>query len=125
MKIFLCDYIPHTKEDKPEVISYYIAYLTRAEGEAYMKHQNAGGELDVEYLNHLMSIGVEDEDDRYYDEDIYYYLTEGVDKATEISYPGYPIVQHSGVPSAGDVYRGLVYHDDIAIVIKEVFDNGV
>ena len=124
MKVFRCDYLPHTSEEHPEVLSYLFGFLSADEVEAYKKHSAQSVELGVAYLEHLMSH--DEEDDRLYDEDIYYYLHEGVDKCESPNMLALPQkIIHTGEPEEGDVYRGLVYDDDLTIIVKEVYEYGV
>lgn len=124
MKVFRCNYIPHTKEDHPEVLSYLFGYLTKDEAEAYHKHNAHSTEMGVAFLEKLLSNDVED--DRLYDEDIYYYIMEGSEEAENPALSqsswGYAS-KHQGEPEFGDIYRGLVYDDDLMIVIKEVYES--
>lgn len=121
MKVFRCNYIPHTKEEHPEVLSYLFGYLTEEEYNAYRKHCEHSEEMGVAFLDHLLS--KDDEDDRLTDEDIYYYLAEGVDEGESLSAIQADPDKFNGCPQFGDIYRGLVYDDDLTIVIKEVYEG--
>lgn len=121
MKVFRCDYIPHTTEDSPEVISYLFGYLEPDEVEAYNKHSAHSPEMAVAYLEKLLSNS--EEDDRLYDEDIYYYLHAGVDEGESLSAIQADPDKFNGCPQFGDIYRGLVYDDDLTIVIEQVYES--
>lgn len=111
MKVFNVAYIPHTKEDHPEVRAEEFGWLTQAEDEFYRKHLEAG--LEGEYIDKLLK----EADSDMTDEDLYYILAQGTDAAMDV-YTGCD--DSICVPFVGCIYRGLVYDDDLAIVIDEV-----
>lgn len=123
MKVFRCDYIPHTSEERPEALSYLFGYLTKDEADTYNKYYKQSVDLGVAYLQDLLSH--DNLDDRLEDEDIYYYIHEGVEVGENVP-PVWGVPQtHRSEPEVGDIYRGLVYDDDLTIVIKEVYSHGV
>lgn len=121
MKVFRCNYIPHTKEEHPEVLSYLFGYLDPDEVEAWKKHNDHSTAMGVAYLEGLLANS--DDDDRLYDEDIYYYLHAGVDEGESLSAIQADPDKFNGCPQFGDIYRGLVYDDDLTIIIKEVYES--
>lgn len=113
MKVYNAVYIPHLREADPEVRMERFGWLSADEDKDYKKH--CGADLDVEFLNNLL----EKHDSDLTDDDIMYYLVQGLDEA-EDAY-GHLSKDSIHTPSVGDYYRGLMNSDDLTIIVEEVF----